>query len=1023
MIEFISNKIIFMLLVVVMIANTLNVLAEPLTTQKQFGLESLEITLSLQNFAHACLWGSPCDSCRESCDVNETVANATNFGVYYPENKLLNITMANTQFPSSFNMILDMFIAGDPIGSKFNPNQELIFLKIGGKPYNHLLRLDTKRLHTLRLAEVQASHSMKFSFEFYRQNLRNYITGGKNETAQKLDKHKTVTDPGCDFSWVRDTHDLHHEVTSLRCANVVLFDASHAFHTTAENNLYVTLCIIGVLVIGGTLIFADLRVLFEPLEQLSDVATLCTTWLQKKREAFDKVAQEEAKRARRKAAEIARKAATEVSAHPMIDLEFAPKAIASEAIGGGAVAVSAEDSDDGAEPGLHALSTQLFEMAEETRHGLDIGTAALLLLCESMQDLTGVQLSHPQQQMLLLKQGAVAMLHIVQEALDHVCHETLTWRAMKKLIATACELCFPPAQSGLILQSLAPFSHKMDNLTTGIADCMRTLNMQDQLVMSNKREGIHLPKIDMYMDQLTGKFEQLAAMCLMAELQFEMTNALRVGLGDGHADKRMIFETKRDRSARMIQRRWRTRQEQRRWSKLFQTPLSRFTTKLRALLLPTHFQVVEDLQLAPAFAMLSELQKRRLYGLVLHAKNPSEVKSMAEVRDFAWMIFEQFFHDLLASGLQMPQLSARDDPVAAATLRTALYGSDGTGSDSTKWLRAAGMVQGLIPLIGPDGTPTCTAGTIMQQVLHKQGISTETLAPLLANLQGGGAADDAAMAAVTVALSSMGVDATVMQGVKAAYADVQSKLANESSADFLGGLPPDAFWAMLSGDHDAVAAWVKDVGAEKAKELLQDRSSAYGVDVVKLIDGDAGTMQDFMEGVLQNKLESHGVAKGVLSDSAMKAFKMAVAEAKAAQAGKESLAAAGSAVATAVDNVSAAVGGFDKKAELSASIRLVPTAYQKSPHTGATRTLPSPTLLFSFPFPPSKLTEVATISAQFADMQATSTDVAGTFNDVFFVALEQIQLLQSGTAQALAEERRRIPLSSEGMASEEKAAI
>jgi hypothetical protein len=950
MIEFISNKIIFMLLMVVMIANALNVIDEPIPTQKQYALESLEITLSLQDFAHACLWGAACDTCRGSCEVNETVATATNYEAYYPQNPLLNVTMQNTQFPSSFDMLLDMFIdsngAGNRIGSRFNPEQELIFLKIGGRAYNKQLQLDTARLPSLRLAEVYAAHSSKFSYEFYRQNLRSHLSGASGhgdslswKEKKDLDSKEIVTDLGCDFSGVRDTGMLHHEVMSKRCATVVIFDASRAFHATAINNLFVTLCILLVILIGGTLIYADLRVLFEPLEQLTEVATLCSSWLQQKREELEQsAAKTEARTAAIKAAAVARTAAKEISAHPEINLEVAPSMVfAASEDKSVAFAVSTVEGEegkpkllpeiavrlslDGEDQGPHTLAKKLFEMVEESQHGLEIGTATLLLLCESLQDLTGVPLSHPQQQLLQLKEGASTMMHIAQSSLDHVVHETLTWSFSKQLIATTCELIFPPAQCREILKDLKPFSRHMESLTGVLGESMKTLGMEDELRMSNGREGIHLPKIDQYIDKVGSNIERLIAMCVMAEIQFEMSNALRCGLNeDVHQVDHVgtAVASPEDCAVRRIQNRWRTRQELRRWRKLWRSPLSRSVTKLRALLLPLHYQAIDSLHLGPAFAMLSGEQKQRLYSLVLTSKEPSQVKNMAEVRDYVWTIFEQFFHHLLASALSAPDLSS--NPAATAALRSALHKSDNNSpADAQKWMQALTMVQKLVPLIGPNGIPTSTAGMVLQQVLKRQGVDTSKIAKALEHAEHAGDslgdAEEAAMDVVMAGLSSAtGLDDSVMQGVRTAYIEclkgTPSAATKAESAHTQ--LPSDVLRILLAADRVTFKTWVEEVGEDRVKVLLFDRCADYDIDYTKLMDGDEETLQFFVEAVLESKLHVHGVAKGVLSGQALNAFKAAVADAPIGVVKGRTLAtSAGSAINTAVDNVFTAVGGLE----------------------------------------------------------------------------------------------------------------
>jgi hypothetical protein len=159
-----SNKVIFMLMTVVMIANTLTIMSEPDATQNQFALEGLETTLALQSVAHRCLWGSACDGCRAACEPVEGTAAAkagamTYRGwltytqvvqsyctalilyctvlhytvlhsyctalVLYCTHTVLILYYTHTVLHqiSSFDLLLEQFIDGEPIGSRFNPHQ------------------------------------------------------------------------------------------------------------------------------------------------------------------------------------------------------------------------------------------------------------------------------------------------------------------------------------------------------------------------------------------------------------------------------------------------------------------------------------------------------------------------------------------------------------------------------------------------------------------------------------------------------------------------------------------------------------------------------------------------------------------------------------------------------------------------------------------------------------------------------------------------------------------------------------
>jgi hypothetical protein len=729
--------------------------------QKQIALESLEVTLALQALAHKCFWGRVCDSCRNTCsDPNGTSTVSAGVETYRGWVPYTEV--------SSFDMLLEMFIEGDPIGSRFSPDQELIFLKIGGRSYNDALDLAASKLTKLRKSQVHAVYSAKYSYEFYKATFgAAFVANNGNVT--ETETAALVTDSGCDFSGVMNTAAMLEEVTQRRCATVAIFDATVAFENTAFNNLYLTLCILGVLLVGGLLIYADLRLLFEPLEHLTETAALFGAWLHKKMAKMDSAAEDfNAQEAAMNAAAVAVTAAHDASSHPIIGMpcwidmlvskvkvgkivfvgrssgagepEDAADANMARVIdgdwnkqhvslevegsvkingsvyknrapikikgdlwvhgevykndslnvsgtifctrfyhnraGSGTVAHSDkqyENSDDfdmhelqthwfemggrlsyAASGSKHELGYLLFEMAEEAMHSLTVTSATTLLLCESLQTMTGVPLERPLIAVNLIKHSMEAILALIQRTLDHIINKTLTWRAIEELAESACETIFASdsAACDKVQRIIHPLSRSVRGFLTVLAESMRTLSMEQHLQLSNGEEGVHLPDITNHLWNIGQQIEQLGATVLMASLQYGLCTALKSG--EGSVDETTQWQNAENydggaasphehRAAQHVQTRWRDKLESRRSTKFWAMPLSGFVVKVNNLLLPPlhHTKIAQHFgALAPCLSGLDAEQKRKLTKLVLTSMDPADVCSMGDVWDFLYHAVE-----------------------------------------------------------------------------------------------------------------------------------------------------------------------------------------------------------------------------------------------------------------------------------------------------------------------------------------------------------------------------------------------
>ncbi|KAK3248705.1 hypothetical protein CYMTET_41837 [Cymbomonas tetramitiformis] len=179
----------------------------------------------------------------------------------------------------SFRNALSVYIRGGKPGSKYNPSEELIYLKVGGEI---VPRLDV---------DPDAEDDSTIVPSYMRDTEGNYAAyyDDKDEY-ERLREVELQFAGGCDVA-LNKAVNAH---TSLNCELAAIFDNAENVHAAAAANMYLTVLIVIILGLGMGLIASDMqKIVLDPIDRVSSFLKM---FLPKKEEEDDDGAETEQER-------------------------------------------------------------------------------------------------------------------------------------------------------------------------------------------------------------------------------------------------------------------------------------------------------------------------------------------------------------------------------------------------------------------------------------------------------------------------------------------------------------------------------------------------------------------------------------------------------------------------------------------------------------------------------------------------------------------------------------------------------